>query len=329
INLAMVGAMWFGANRIDSGVLPVGNLTAFLAYIMQILMSVMMSMMMFTMIPRAAASVERIGEVLELESSIRPPVDARVPEGEVSSIEFRDVEFIYPGAQTPVLSGITFSAHAGQTTAIIGSTGSGKSTLINLIPRLYDVSGGKVLVENIDVRDWPETELREKIGFVSQQAFLFSGTVGENLRYGKDDAKEAELWHALATAQGEQFVKDMAGGLEAPVAQAGTNLSGGQKQRLAIARALVKKPKIYIFDDSFSALDFRTDAALRAALAQEVEDAVVIIVAQRVSTIMHAHQIIVLEDGRIAGIGKHKELLETCDVYSEIVFSQLPEEEAV
>ena len=327
VNLSMAAIMWFGAYRVDSGALPIGNLTAFLAYIMQIFMSVMMSVMMFVMIPRATASAERIQAVLEMEPSIMES-EAPIKVGAIkSSIEFRNVEFTYPGAEAPVLQDVSFKAEPSQITAIVGSTGCGKSTLINLIPRLYDVTGGRVLVDGVDVRDLAEKDLRDKIGFIPQQAFLFSGTVASNLRYGKENATDDELWDALKIAQAEDFVREMPGQLEAAVSQGGTNLSGGQKQRLAIARALVKRPDIYVFDDSFSALDFKTDGALRAALEDEVDDAIVVIVAQRVSTIMHAHRIIVLDEGRIVGMGTHGELMEQCDVYREIVFSQLPEEE--
>ena len=327
VNLSMAAIMWFGAYRVDSGALPIGNLTAFLAYVMQIFMSVMMSVMMFVMIPRATASAERIQAVLEMEPSIMES-EAPIKVGAIkSSIEFRNVEFTYPGAEAPVLQDVSFKAEPSQITAIVGSTGCGKSTLINLIPRLYDVTGGRVLVDGVDVRDLAEKDLRDKIGFIPQQAFLFSGTVASNLRYGKESATDDELWDALKIAQAEDFVREMPGQLEAAVSQGGTNLSGGQKQRLAIARALVKRPDIYVFDDSFSALDFKTDGALRAALEDEVDDAIVVIVAQRVSTIMHAHRIIVLDEGRIVGMGTHGELMEQCDVYREIVFSQLPEEE--
>ena len=327
VNLSMAAIMWFGAYRVDSGALPIGNLTAFLAYVMQIFMSVMMSVMMFVMIPRATASAERIQAVLEMEPSIMES-EAPIKVGAIkSSIEFRNVEFTYPGAEAPVLQDVSFKAEPSQITAIVGSTGCGKSTLINLIPRLYDVTGGRVLVGGVDVRDLAEKDLRDKIGFIPQQAFLFSGTVASNLRYGKESATDDELWDALKIAQAEDFVREMPGQLEAAVSQGGTNLSGGQKQRLAIARALVKRPDIYVFDDSFSALDFKTDGALRAALEDEVDDAIVVIVAQRVSTIMHAHRIIVLDEGRIVGMGTHGELMEQCDVYREIVFSQLPEEE--
>ncbi len=326
-NLALVATMWFGGLRIDSGAMPIGNLTAFLTYIMQILMSVMMATFMFVMVPRAAASADRINEVLETQPQIADPVEPVVPEVRTGIVEFRDVEFRYPGAEDPVLCGISFTAEPGKTTAIVGSTGSGKSTLINLIPRFYDVTGGHLLVDGVDVRDMTQAELWSRIGFIPQAAFLFSGTVASNLRYGREDATEAELWHALDVAQGKGFVSALDEGLEAPITQGGTNVSGGQRQRLAIARALVKRPEIYVFDDSFSALDFKTDAALRAALADDTADATVIIVAQRVSTIMHADMIVVLDEGRIVGTGTHDELLGCCPTYGEIVRSQLTEEE--
>lgn len=331
VNISMAAIMWFGAHRIDSGAMPIGNLTAFIAYIMQILMAVMMATMMFVMIPRASASAERLVEVLDTEPSIGSP-DAPKKRSlsttaAQSSVAFNNVEFTYPGAEAPVLQGISFDAHPGETTAIVGSTGCGKSTLINLIPRFYDVTGGAVLVDGVDIREMREEDLRDKIGFVPQKAFLFSGTIASNLRYARPDATDDELWHALRIAQAADFVAEMPGQLEAPVSQGGTNLSGGQRQRIAMARALVKRPDIYVFDDSFSALDFKTDAALRAALQEEVDDATVFIVAQRVSTVMNADRIIVLDQGEIVGIGTHEELMEKCPVYREIVFSQLSEEE--
>ncbi len=326
-NLTLVATMWFGGLRIDSGAMPIGNLTAFLTYIMQILMSVMMATIMFVMIPRAAASAERIGAVLDTKPEITDPVDPVVPAERRGVVTFEDVEFRYPGAEQPVLCGISFTARPGQTTAVVGSTGSGKSTLINLVPRFYDVTGGRLLLDGVDVRDMTQAELWSRIGFIPQKAFLFSGTVASNLRYGRDEATEAELWHALEVAQGAGFVKAMDEGLEAPISQGGTNVSGGQRQRLAIARALVKRPSVYIFDDSFSALDFKTDAALRSALAHDTRNAAVIIVAQRVSTIMHADQIVVLDEGTIVGTGTHEELMKTSTTYREIVQSQLTEEE--
>jgi ATP-binding cassette subfamily B protein len=319
--------MWFGGLRIASGAMPIGNLTAFLTYIMQILMSVMMATVMFVMVPRATASAERINEVLDTEPQIADPGDPVAMPAPVGTVEFLDVEFRYPGAENPVLCGISFTARPGQTTAVVGSTGSGKSTLINLIPRFYDVTGGRLLIDDVDTRDMAQEDLWGRIGFIPQKAFLFSGTVASNLRYGREDATEEELWHALEVAQAASFVRAMPGGLDAPITQGGTNVSGGQRQRLAIARALVKRPAIYIFDDSFSALDFATDAALRTALARDTHDATVIIVAQRVSTIMHADRIIVLDEGTVVGSGTHDELMATCDTYGEIVRSQLTEEE--
>jgi len=327
-NLAMVATMWFGGLRIESGAMPIGNLTAFLTYIAQILMSVMMASLMFVMVPRAAASAERINEVLDTEPRITDPANPITPAETRGVVEFDNVEFRYPGAEDPVLCSISFTAQPGETTAIVGSTGCGKSTLINLIPRFYDVTGGRLLVDGVDVRDMTQDELWRRIGFIPQKSFLFSGTVASNLRYGRQNATDEELWHALDVAQGKDFVSAMEGGLEAPITQGGTNVSGGQRQRLAIARALVKRPEVYIFDDSFSALDFKTDAALRQALDRDTSDATVIIVAQRVSTIMHADKIIVLDEGTIVGAGTHAELMETCETYLEIVQSQLTAEEA-
>lgn len=326
-NLTLTATMWFGGHRIDSGGMLIGNLTAFLTYITQILMSVMMATIMFIMVPRASASADRINEVLETEPKLADPEEPVVPAETRGTLEFRDVEFRYPGAEDAVLCDISFSAEPGQVTAVVGSTGSGKSTLINLIPRFYDVTGGQLLIDGVDVRDMAQAELWNRVGFIPQKGFLFSGTVASNLRYGREDADEEELWHALEVAQGKAFVSAMEGQLEAPITQGGTNVSGGQRQRLAIARALVKRPEIYVFDDSFSALDFKTDAALRAALARDTAHATVIIVAQRVSTIMHADRIIVLDEGTIAGAGTHDELMATCETYRQIVRSQLTEEE--
>jgi ATP-binding cassette subfamily B multidrug efflux pump len=327
MNLSMVAIMWFGGQRIASGDMPIGNLTAFLTYIIQILFSVMMATIMFVMVPRAAVSADRIQQVLKTEPSVNDPETPAAPCVEQGFIEFDKVEFRYPGAEQPVLCDISFSAEPGEITAIIGSTGSGKSTLINLIPRLYDATSGTIRIDGIDIRQMNREDLWRKIGFVPQKAFLFSGTVASNLRYGDQAATDEQLWHALATAQGKTFVSEMPEGLDAPISQGGTNVSGGQRQRLAIARALVKDPEVYVFDDSFSALDFKTDSMLRAALKREITHATTIIVAQRVSTIMHADRIIVLDGGRVVGIGAHDELMETCPTYSEIVYSQLTQEE--
>ena len=327
LNLSTVAVMWFGSILVANGSMPIGNLTAFLTYIAQILISVMMATAMFAMVPRAAASADRIQEVLDTEPSVCDPTEPLAETREHGHIEFRDVEFRYPGAEDPVLCSISFSAAPGEVTAIVGSTGSGKSTLINLIPRFYDVTGGAVLIDGIDIRRMRQEDLWAKIGFIQQRAFLFSGSVASNLRYGKEDASEVELWHALRVAQAEEFVREMPGQLEAPITQGGTNVSGGQRQRLAIARALVKRPEIYVFDDSFSALDFKTDSALRQALKAETLQATVLIVAQRVSTILHADRIVVMEGGTIAGIGTHEELMQSCETYREIVYSQLTEEE--
>jgi ATP-binding cassette subfamily B protein len=328
LNLSMVAIMWFGGLRIDAGQMPIGNLIAFLQYVMQILFAVMMATVMFVMVPRAAASGERIAEVLDTPTSLHDPehpVELARPRG---LVEFRDVEFRYPHAEDAVLAGITFAAEPGATTAIIGSTGSGKTTLINLLTRAYDVTGGSITVDGVDIRELRLEDLWRLVGDVPQRAFLFSGTVASNLRYGDPDASDAELWDALEIAQARDFVSEMPDGLEAMIDQGGSNVSGGQRQRLAIARAVVKRPPIYLFDDSFSALDFRTDALLRAALREQTRDATVIIVAQRVGTIMHAERIVVLDGGRIAGIGTHADLLETCETYREIVYSQLTREEA-
>lgn len=330
LNLSTVAVVWFGAIRVDDGALQVGALTAFLQYLTQILFATLTAVFMFVLIPRAAVSSARINEVLDTQPAIVDPPEPIVPSdpAERGVVAFRDVEFRYPGAEQPVLRGISFEARPGQVTAIVGSTGSGKSTLINLIPRLYDASAGAVLVDGVDVRLMARDELWSRLSFIPQRAFLFSGTVASNLRFGDADATDDDLWRALAIAQGRSFVEEMEGGLEAPITQGGTNVSGGQRQRLAIARALVRRAGIVVFDDSFSALDYGTDARLRAALAQELHDTTVIIVAQRVATIMGADRIIVLEDGRIVGMGTHRELLADNETYREIVFSQLSESEA-
>jgi ATP-binding cassette subfamily B multidrug efflux pump len=329
MNASSISVMWFGAQRIDSGQMQIGALTAFLSYIMYILMAVMMASMMFVMVPRAVVSAERIGEVLDAQTSVLPPVaPVSLPATRRGRLELRDVEFRYPGAEEPVLRGIDLVVESGKTTAVIGSTGSGKTTLVNLVPRLFDVTGGAVLLDGIDVRDLEPDDLWSSIGLVPQKPYLFSGTVASNLRYGRTDATDDELWHALEVAQAREFVEAMPDGLDAPIAQGGTNVSGGQRQRLAIARALVRRPSIYLFDDSFSALDFATDAALRTALVPETRDAAVVIVAQRVATIRHADQIVVLEDGEVVGAGTHGELMASSSTYREIVFSQISAEEA-
>ncbi|TFB99820.1 ABC transporter ATP-binding protein [Cryobacterium adonitolivorans] len=326
LNVSSVAVIWFGAFRIEDGSMQVGTLIAFLSYLMQILMAVMMATFMAVMIPRATVSADRIGEVLDTASSVRPPVNPVNQTHGHGELELRGVGFAYPGAEQPVLSDISFVARPGFTTAIIGSTGSGKSTLINLLPRLFDATSGTVLFGGVDVRELNPDLLWGHIGLVPQKPYLFSGTVRSNLLYGKPDATEAEIWQALDTAQARDFVERLDGGLDAAISQGGTNVSGGQRQRLAIARALVKRPELYIFDDSFSALDLATDARLRAALAADVADATMIIVAQRVSTILDADQILVVEDGRIAGGGTHEHLLATSSTYREIAASQLAAE---
>jgi ATP-binding cassette, subfamily B, multidrug efflux pump len=326
MNLSTVAVLWFGAFRVDSGEMPIGNLTAFMQYIAQILFAIMTAVIMFVQVPRAAVSAGRIREVLDAEPTIAdPPIPVSPPRR--GRVEFRDVEFRYPGAEEAVLRHISFEANPGETVAIVGSTGSGKTTLINLLPRFYDATGGQVLIDGVDVRQLDRQDLWRRIGVVPQKAFLFGGTVASNVRYGDEQATEDDLWKALEIAQGRDFVTEMNERLDGPITQGGTNVSGGQRQRLAIARALAHKPDIYVFDDSFSALDFRTDARLRAALGRELSHATVLIVAQRVGTILHADRIVVLEAGEIAGIGTHDELMKTCETYREIVLSQVTEEE--
>ncbi len=328
LNLSTVAVLWFGAQRIDSGQMQIGALTAFMTYLMQILMSVMMATFMSMMLPRAAVSAGRIDEVLSTESSVVPPIAPRPMLEERPAVVLEDVEFSYPGADSPVLCDVDLRAEPGRTTAIIGSTGAGKTTLLDLVPRLHDVTGGRVLVGGVDVRELDPAQLWSSIAVVPQKAFLFSGTIASNLRQAKPDASDDELWEALRVAQAEDFVRALDLGLEAPVAQGGTNLSGGQRQRLSIARAIVRRPAIYLLDDSFSALDLTTDARLRAALRSVVADSVVLVVAQRVSSIMDADHIVVLDDGRVVGDGTHEQLLETCPTYVEIVESQASREEA-
>ena len=328
LNLTSVAVIWFGGKLVDTGDMPIGNLTAFLAYIMQILSSVMMAVMMSLMIPRAAASAERIQEVLMTPSSVVETLAPIKPVANVGKVEFKDVEFRYPGAEHPVLSGVSFTALPGQFTAIVGSTGSGKTTLANLIPRFIDATSGSITIDGVDVRDQELEEVWKGIGLVPQRAFLFGGTIETNLRYGDAQATDAQMWRALEIAQAKEFVEDKEEKLQSSVAQGGTNYSGGQRQRLAIARAVIKNPKIYILDDSFSALDFTTDAKLRAALEESAKDSTLIVVAQRVSTILNADQIIVLDQGTLVGKGKHQELMDSCEIYKEIVLSQLSPEEA-
>ncbi|MGW3043047.1 ABC transporter ATP-binding protein [Kitasatospora sp. NPDC001159] len=328
VNVSSVAVLWFGAHRIDSGNMEIGALTAFLSYLMQILMSVMMATFMFMMVPRAEVCAERIDEVLGTSTSVVPPTAPITEVLRRGNLELRDVDFRYPGAEASVLRGIDLTAHPGETTAIIGSTGSGKSTLLGLVPRLFDATGGQVLLDGVDVRELSADAIAESIGIVPQKPYLFSGTVASNLRYGRPDATDEELWHALEIAQAKEFVEKLPEGLDAPIAQGGSNVSGGQRQRLAIARALVRKPDVYLFDDSFSALDYATDAKLRKALAHETSDATVLIVAQRVSTIRDADRIIVLDEGAVVGAGTHRELMADNPTYREIVLSQLTEQEA-
>jgi ATP-binding cassette subfamily B protein len=323
LNVSSVAILWFGAIRINNGDMQIGALVAFLQYAMQILFALLMVSMMFIMLPRAAASATRINEVLAMVPEIKDADQVKEANGERGYVEFENVTFSYPGAEEPALSNISFRAGPGEITAIIGGTGAGKSTLVSLIPRFYDIDSGRLLIDGVDVRELSQEHLRGKIGFVPQKAVLFSGTITENVRYGKEDASEDEIRHAAEVAQASEFISGMEDDLSSVISQGGINLSGGQKQRLSIARALVRKPEVYVFDDSFSALDFKTDSRLRAALKQETLEATVLIVAQRVTTVIEADQIIVLEEGRIAGIGTHQELMRTCDVYSEIVSSQL------
>jgi ATP-binding cassette subfamily B protein len=323
LNVSSVAVLWFGGHRVDSGQMQIGSLTAFLSYLVQILMSVMMATFLLMIAPRAMVCAERVGEVLGTDSSVvtaAQPVTGLVT---TSQVRFAGAEFTYPGADAPVLRDVTFTARPGETTAIIGSTGSGKSTLVSLIPRLIDVTAGSVTVDGVEVRELEPDLLWSRIGLVPQKPFLFTGTVASNLRYGQPDATDDELWQALRVAQAEDFVRAMPEQLEASISQGGTNVSGGQRQRLSIARALVKRPEIYVFDDSFSALDVTTDARLRAALKRETSGSCVIIVGQRVATIADADQIVVLEHGEIVGIGTHEQLLQSCPTYEEIVSSQL------
>ena len=326
MNLTVVGVIWFGGIRIDNGAMQIGDLMAFIQYVMQIMFALVMASVMFIMVPRASVSANRINEVLEMNPSL---IDdgTKTADVEKGTLEFDHVTFFYPGAEEPALSNVSFSANPGEVTAVIGGTGAGKSTLVNLIPRFYDVTSGTIRVNGVDVQAVPQEELRSKIGFVPQNALLFTGTIAENIRYGKADATAEEVAHAASIAQANDFIEKMPDRYEAVIEQGGSNVSGGQKQRLSIARALVRKPDLYVFDDSFSALDFKTDAALRKALKEETKDATVLIVAQRVSTIMDADRIIVLEEGTVAGIGTHEELFATNAVYQEIVKSQLSEEE--
>ncbi|MFD9025861.1 ABC transporter ATP-binding protein [Streptomyces parvulus] len=328
VNLSSIAVVWFGAHRIDSGGMQIGDLTAFLAYLMQIVMSVMMATFMFMMVPRAEVCAERIQEVLDTESSVVPPLAPVTELRRHGHLEIRGAGFRYPGAEEPVLRHIELTARPGETTAVIGSTGSGKSTLLGLVPRLFDATDGAVLVDGVDVRDVDPKVLARIVGLVPQKPYLFAGTVATNLRYGNPDATDEELWHALEVAQAKDFVAALEDGLDAPVAQGGTNVSGGQRQRLAIARTLVQRPEIYLFDDSFSALDYATDAALRAELGRETAEATVVIVAQRVATIRDADRIVVLDEGRVVGVGRHHELMADNETYREIVLSQLTEAEA-
>ncbi len=327
LNFTSIAIIWFGGLRIDSGAMQIGDLVAFLQYAMQTMFSLLMVSFLFIMVPRAQASAVRINEVLDMMPELNDPDQPKTPGLKKGYLEFRDVTFSYPGAEQPAISGISFTANPGEMVAIIGGTGAGKSTMVNLITRFYDVDTGAVLVDGVDVSQMTQEDLRSRIGFVPQVAVLFSGTVADNIKYGKEDATEDEIRHAAETAQALDFILAMPDSFGSVISQGGTNLSGGQKQRLSIARALVRNPEIYVFDDSFSALDFKTDAKLRRALKRETANSTVIIVAQRVSTVLEADRIIVLDEGKIVGMGTHKELLRTSEVYREIVASQLSEEE--
>jgi ATP-binding cassette subfamily B multidrug efflux pump len=327
LNVSSVAILWFGSIRVNDGNMQVGAMIAFLQYAMQILFAVLMVSMLFIFLPRAAAAATRINEVLDIQPEINDPEQVKRADDKRGYIEFRDVTFSYPGAEEPAISHVSFSASPGEVTAIIGGTGAGKSTLVSLVPRFYDVDSGRVLLDGVDVREMSQEYMRAKIGFVPQKAVLFSGTIAENIRYGKEDATDEEIRHAADVAQASEFIQNMPDGFDSEIAQGGTNVSGGQKQRLSIARALVRNPEIYIFDDSFSALDYKTDARLRSALKKETRDATVLIVSQRVSTVMDADQIIVLDEGHVAGIGTHRELMRTSEVYRDIVSSQLSSEE--
>jgi ATP-binding cassette subfamily B protein len=329
MNTTSVAVIWVGAARIESGAIQVGSVVAYLTYVIQILMGVVMATFMISMIPRAGVAAERIVEVLETESTVRPPLDPVTDTPEHGTLELRDVSFRYPGADRAVLTGVSFRIEAGQTTAVIGSTGAGKTTLVNLVCRLFDVTAGSVLVDGVDVRQLDPRLLWGRIGYVPQRAYLFSGSVASNLRFGRPDATDAELWDALEVAQAAGFVQSMPDGLDSRITQGGTNVSGGQRQRLSIARALVSRPSLFVFDDAFSALDLATDARLRAALAPQLTSAAMLVIAQRVSTIRDADQILVLEHGEVVGRGTHGELIETCPTYAEIVRSQHAEEAPV
>ncbi len=327
LNIITIIIIWFGSARVDGGQMQVGDLMAFLQYVMLIMFALIAVSMIFVMFPRASASATRINQVLDTVPEIRDAPEVKATGGARGQVEFREVTFSYPGAEKPAVSGISFRTGPGEVTAIVGGTGSGKTTLVNLLLRFYDPDRGAILIDGVDLREMSQENLRARIGYVPQKAFLFSGSVADNIRFGKQEATDETVRHAAAVAQAVDFITAMEGGFDAPIAQRGANLSGGQKQRLAIARALARDPKIYIFDDSFSALDFRTDARVRAALTNETREAAVIIIAQRVSTVMGADRIIVLDGGRMAGAGTHRELMESCDIYREIVSSQYAEEE--